>query len=55
MVVRAVVLDGIKYAEETVDDLIRKHILLYFHPFCLRVELCGTNGRIDCSVDGLAV
>ena len=55
MVVWTVVLDGIQYAEGSVDDLVRKHILLYFHSFGLRIELGGTHGRVYCSVDGLAI
>ena len=55
MVVGFVVLDGVEYAEETVDDLIRKHVFLYFYQFCLRVKLGGTDGRIDSTVDGFAI
>ena len=55
MVVGTVVLDGIQYAEETVDDLVRKHIFLYFHLFGLWIELGRTHSRINCSVDRFAV
>ena len=48
---RFVILDGIKYAEETIDDLIRKHVFLYFDAFCLWVKLGSTDGRIDSTVD----
>ena len=55
MVVWLVVLNGIEYAEEAIDDLIRKHIFLYFDSFCLWVKLGGADGRIDSTVDGLAI
>ncbi len=55
MVVGLVVLDGIEYAEETVDNFVRKHIFLYFYPLCLWVELGCADGRIDSAVDRLAI
>ena len=55
MVVGLVVLDGIEYAEEPIDDLIRKHVFLYFYPLCLGVKLGSTDGRIDSTVDGFAI
>ena len=55
MVVWFVVLDGIEYAEETIDNLIRKHVFLYFYSFCLWVKLGSTDGRIDSTVDWLAI
>ena len=51
MVVWFVVLDGIKYAEETIDDLIRKYVFIYFYSFCLWVKLGSTDGRIDSTFD----
>ena len=55
MVVWFVVLDGIEYAEETVDDFIRKYVFVYFNSFCLWVKLGCTDGRIDSTVDCLAI
>ena len=55
MVVWFVVLDGIKYAEETIDNLIRKHVFIYFRVNCLRVKLGSTDGRIDRTFDWLVI
>ena len=55
MVVWLVVLDGIKYAEETIDDLIRKYVFVYFRIDCLRVKLGCTDGRIDWTFDWLVI
>ena len=55
MVVWLVVLDGIEYAEETIDDFIRKYVFIYFYLFCLWVKLGSTDGRIDWTFDRLAI
>ena len=49
-----VVVDGSKYAEETIDGVIREQVFVYFDAFCLWVKLGSADGRIDSTVDWLA-
>ena len=55
MVIRLVVLDGIKDSVESIDDFICENIFFNLYLLSLRIELGCTDGRIDCTSNRLFV